>query len=202
MSGAEYLLYSLAVCFSILIVPGQIFFMLIQEASRSVRDGLTSSLGVVLGEVFLLALLYAGFTLLLQQIIPFLKAGGAVLLLSLAAYSFLKAVKPPRTGSSSGGASLGRGFMLVVMNPPFIIWLLTVGSAVIDSGYRLLGSWGYFIFAQALLISSTTVMLVLIAAVSAGRKVFQTRLTKPLYIVSGGAFILLAINLLLGPTPP
>jgi threonine/homoserine/homoserine lactone efflux protein len=89
MSAIEYAGYALAVNFSILIVPGQIFFLIIQEAERSREDAMLAALGVALAEVVLLLLLFMGFTIYLRQLIPLLRWVGAILLFTLGVFGYL-----------------------------------------------------------------------------------------------------------------
>jgi threonine/homoserine/homoserine lactone efflux protein len=128
MSAIEYAGYALAVNFSILIVPGQIFFLIIQEAGRSREDAMLAALGVALAEVVLLLLLFMGFTIYLRQLIPLLRWVGAILLFTLGVQSIMRTRQPTVVRiKRPGAAAFYRGFLTTGLNPPFIIWLFTVG---------------------------------------------------------------------------
>jgi len=194
----EYVVYALVVNFTILIVPGQIFFLILQEASRSKGNALQAVLGVVVAEVMLLLLLLMGFATYLQQAIPVLRLAGSILLFVLGVQSIMRARQPATAVRMVGPnfSSFYRGFLMTGLNPPFIVWLFTVGLSVIDVGYSNLGMVGYLIFSTALLSASLSVAFILILAASASRNILGDRVYKVLSIISGVAFIILGANML------
>ena len=75
-----YLIYVTAACLLIFIVPGPLFFLSIKEGAVSLRRGFLVLVGTLAGEAVLLALLFAGFTVALREVITPLKALGAIVL--------------------------------------------------------------------------------------------------------------------------
>ncbi|MEM3096517.1 MAG: LysE family transporter [Nitrososphaerota archaeon] len=196
MSAIEYVVYSTLVCLSIMIVPGQIFFLTIQEASRSRRDALMMGLGIAAAEIVLLLLLFTGFSTILYRIVPVLRITGAIFLFILGSRSIARSLKPTTRKKVEGSlAPFNRGFLMTALNPPFIVWLFTAGLSTLDTGAAL-GLMGYLIFASALLGSSLAVVLFLIFAISISSHYMGGPVLRFLYLVSGLAFLALGLSLL------
>ncbi len=198
MSAVEYVIYAMAVNYTIMLVPGQIFFLILQEAVKSKANALHAALGIAVAEVMLLSLIFMGFTVFLQQAIPILRLSGSILLFMLGVQSIFRARQQPSELKmvKAGLSSFYRGFLLTGLNPPFIVWLFTVGLSVLDVGYSSLGILGYLIFATALLTASLSVVFILILAASASRNVLGHRVYTFLSLISGVAFIVLGVNLI------
>jgi threonine/homoserine/homoserine lactone efflux protein len=151
-------------------------------------------LGVLTGELLLVTSFAVGFLIVLQRFLGVLRIAGAALLLWLGASAINAAVKgsvadPRRTV----GTPFSRGLLLTVMNPPSILWLLTIGSTLLDVGRRALGAISYWIFGLAVLASSTIVTLTLVVVTNLGHHVITPLGIRALLLVSGSAFIFLAV---------
>jgi threonine/homoserine/homoserine lactone efflux protein len=93
------------------------------------------------------------------------------------------------------GASYTRGFLLTFINPPFILWFVTVGSSLLETGIKELGSFAFIIFSLILLTSSILVMATIILSVHGGKRLIGMQELRALSIISGTGFILIAIIL-------
>jgi threonine/homoserine/homoserine lactone efflux protein len=194
MSPLEYAAYVFGVSLIIFLVPGQVFFLSINEGIRGLRTGMMMVLGVLTGEFLLVASFAVGFLIVLQRFLGILRIAGAALLLWLGASAINAAVKgsvadPRRTV----GTPFSRGLLLTVMNPPSILWLLTIGSTMLDLGRRTLGAISYWIFGLGVLASSTIVTLILVVVTNLGHHVITPLGIRALLLVSGSAFIFLAV---------
>lgn len=196
MAVLEYVAYSFATCLFIFIVPGPIFFLSISEGVKGIRAGLVMMLGAMSAQAMLLLILATGLLLLLRQIIPELTVIGAALLVWIGASAVWTAFKGrPKNIRFAAGGSFGRGFALTVINPAFVLWLLTVGAAVLENGLSSVGSVAYAIFSLDIILSSAAMSLLLILLSSRGRRLTGERGTRALTLISGLAFLVIAIVL-------
>ncbi|MEM3062667.1 MAG: LysE family transporter [Nitrososphaerota archaeon] len=195
----EYTLYSFSICFLIFIVPGQIFFLSLNEGMKSIRNGLLMLLGVVTAQFFLIILLEIGAIYLLNKYIFFINIVGTLILIWLgfsAIYSSIKGIKTSIT-KSSYQSSYVRGLFLTLFNPPFIIWFITVGFSLLNKGIETLGNIAHLIFVFSIIGGSVIVSLILIFLAAYSRKPFGEKGLRFLSFFSGLAFIILAFKLLL-----
>ncbi len=195
----EYTLYSLGVCLLIFIVPGQIFFLSLNEGIKSIKNGLLMLLGVISAQFFLIILLEIGAIYLLNKYIFFVNIAGTIILIWLgfsAIYSCIKGIKISIAQSSYQSSYL-RGLFLTLFNPPFIIWFITVGFSLLNKGIETLGNIAHLIFIFSIIGGSSIVSLVLIFLAAYSRKPFGEKGLRFLSFFSGIAFIILAFKLFL-----
>ena len=198
MTLAEYILATLAACIAIFIVPGPIFFLSLSEGARSLRRGFTMLLGVLTAEAILLGFTVVGFVIILQRFMTFLKIGGAALLIILALLAFRSALREqPRERLEASGAPYIKGFTLTFLNPPFILWFITVGASLLDTGLRAVGELSYLIFSAVLLISTVIVTATIVVAAYGGRSLLGERVARVLSLVAGIAFTGIAASLVI-----
>ncbi len=198
MTLAEYILATLAACIAIFIVPGPIFFLSLSEGARSLRRGFTMLLGVLTAEAILLGFTVVGFVIILQRFMTFLKIGGAALLIILALLAFRSALREqPREKLETSGAPYIKGFTLTFLNPPFILWFITVGASLLDAGLRAVGELSYLIFSAVLLISTVIVTTTIVVAAYGGRSLLGERVARVLSLVAGIAFTGIAASLVI-----
>jgi len=194
----EYTLYSLSICLLIFIVPGQVFLLSINEGMKSVKNGFLMLLGVVTAELSLIALLEVGAMHLLNKYIFLINIAGTIVLIWLglsAIYSGVRGIRM-NTAQSSYRNSYIRGLLLTFFNPPFIVWLITVGFSLLNRGLEILGSTAHLIFAFSIIGGSTIVSLILIFLAAYSHKPFGGKGLRLLSFLSGVAFIVLAFKLL------
>lgn len=196
MTPAEYAFYIFVTCSAIFVVPGPIFFLSLNEGMQSLKGGVMMILGVLTAESILLILLNIGFILFLQHILTLLRIIGIVLLIVLGGSAIHTGVKGvTATSHKMIGTSYTRGFLLTFINPPFILWFVTVGSSLLETGIKELGSFAVIIFSLILLTSSILVMTTIILSVHGGKRLIGMRELRALSILSGTGFILIAIIL-------
>ena len=196
MTPAEYAFYVFVTCSAIFIVPGPIFFLSLNEGMQSLKGGGMMILGVLTAESILLTLLNVGFILFLQHILILLRIIGIVLLIVLGGLAMRSGVKGvTATSHKMIRASYTRGFLLTFINPPFILWFVTVGSSLLETGIKELGSLAFVIFSLILLTSSIIVMATIILSVHGGKRLIGNREIRALSIISGAGFIIIAIIL-------
>lgn len=99
MTPVEYTAYVLAACFAIFLVPGQVFFLSVNEGMRGIRSGVMMPLGVLTAESLLLIALVVGFVIILQHILGVLKVLGAGLLIWLGASAIHSGIKGSASSS-------------------------------------------------------------------------------------------------------
>jgi threonine/homoserine/homoserine lactone efflux protein len=199
LNWLEYTLYSLSVCLLIFIVPGQIFFLSLNEGMKSIKNGLLMLLGVITAQFSLIILLEIGAIYLLNKYIFFINIAGTIILIWLgfsAIYSSIKGIKIG-IAQSSYQSSYIRGLFLTLFNPPFIIWFITVGFSLLNKGIEILGNIAHLIFIFSIIGGSSIVSLVLIFLAAYSRKPFGEKGLRFLSFFSGIAFIILAFKLLL-----
>ena len=197
MTPVGYALYVFFMCSAILIVPGPIFFLSINEGMRGLRSGLAMLLGVLAGEGVLLVSVDAGFVFLLQRFLDILRVAGAALMVGLALSAIRGAVK----GYSSHSREMistpyVRGFLLTLLNPPLILWFVTVGSLLIETGIGIVGNLAYVVFGVSLLGVSSIVALAIILSIQRGKRIIGLRGLRILSLLSGSSFIIIAILLI------
>ena len=86
---------------------------------------------------------------------------------------------------------------MTVLNPAYILWLLTVGAAILEDGLSSVGTVAYAIFGLDIILTSAGISLLLILVSSRGRKLTGERGMRALTLVSGLAFLVIAILLVL-----
>ncbi len=198
MTVLEYVAYSFATCLFIFIVPGPIFFLSISEGVRSIHAGLLMMLGAMTAQVMLLLVLATGLLLFLRQVVPELSLVGAALLVFIGASAVWTALRGhPGNSRIAPGGSFARGFAMTVLNPAYILWLLTVGAAILEDGLSSVGTVAYAIFGLDIILTSAGISLLLILVSSRGRKLTGERGMRALTLVSGLAFLVIAILLVL-----
>jgi threonine/homoserine/homoserine lactone efflux protein len=196
MEVLEYVVYSFATCLFIFIVPGPIFFLSISEGVRGIRAGLLMMLGATTAQSMLLLILATGLLLLLRQVIPELSLIGAALLVLIGASAIRTALRGhPGNVRFKAGGSFARGFAMTLVNPAFILWLLTVGATVLELGLTTVGTVAYAIFSLDILVSSAGMSLLLILLSSRGRRLTGERGMRVLTLISGLAFLAIAFAL-------
>ncbi len=194
----EYTLYSLSVCLLIFIIPGQIFFLSLNEGMKSIKNGLLMLLGVITAEFFLIILLEIGAIYLLNKYVFFINIVGAIILIWLgfsAINSSIKGIKIEVT-QSPYQSSYTKGLFLTFFNPPFIAWFITVGFSLLNEGIEILGNIAHLIFAFSIMGGSAIVSLILIFLAASSRKPLKEKGLRFLSFFSGLAFIILALKLL------
>ncbi len=195
----EYAIYSLGVCLTIFIVPGQIFFLSIREGMRGLRNGVLMLMGVLTAEVVLIALLALGFIHIFLEYMTLVNLAGATLLIWLGISAIRSGLRGVEMGEIDDSASRGpylRGLLLTLLNPPYIIWLITVGAALLGEGLTTIGETAYLIFAASLLGGSALVTMVLVWLAAAGRRPLREKGFRILFLISGSAFLFIAVRLL------
>lgn len=196
MMPSEYALYVFFMCSAILIVPGPIFFLSINESMRGLRGGLAMLLGVLAGESVLLILIDVGFVFLFQRFLGILRVVGAVLMVGLAFSAIREAIKGVSPyGRQMIGTPYVRGFVLTLLNPPFILWFVTVGSVLLKTGIETVGNLAYVIFGASLLGVSAIVALAIILSIQRGKRLIGPRGLRILSFISGSGFVIMAILL-------
>lgn len=195
---SEYALYVFFMCSAILIVPGPIFFLSINESMHGFWNGLTMLLGVLSAEGVLLILIDVGFVFLLQRFLGILRVAGAALMVGLALSAIREAVRGASLRSRQMiGTPYVRGFLLTLLNPPFILWFVTVGSVLIETGIATVGNLAYVIFGVCLLGVSAIVALAIILSIIRGKRVIGLRGLRILSFISGSGFAIMAILLVI-----
>jgi threonine/homoserine/homoserine lactone efflux protein len=191
--------YAFATCTLIFIVPGQIFFLTVYEGARGAKRGFALMLGVLAAETLLLLVLFAGIASLLSMHLPILKVVGAILLVWFGLSALWSALKANRSEQRKRYLDnpLVLGFLFMILNPPFIVWLLTVGVTILSVGITSVGEYAYPIFTLAVLIPSSAVMLIIALLAAAGRNILSGRGLKILSAVSGIAFLILAVSVMM-----
>jgi len=199
MAVVDYIIYAFAACITIFIVPGQLFFISIHEGTKSARSGVTVLLGVLASELLLICTLLSGFLNLLIPYLPILKVVGAALLVLLGLSAIRSALRPPaiRSPNRHVSRSFFLGFLFAFLNPPFTVWFLTVGVSVLNVGLVSIGLLAYPIFVLALLSSTIMVTLTIVLLTAKGHKSISGRGLRILSALSGIAFFVLAINVIL-----
>jgi threonine/homoserine/homoserine lactone efflux protein len=166
MIPSEYALYVFFMCSAILIVPGPIFFLSINESIRGLRRGLLMLFGVLAAESVLLILIDVEFVILLQRFLGILRVAGAVLMVGLTVSAMREAVKGVSPyGRKMIGAPYIRCFLVTLVNPPLILWFVTVGSVLLETGVETVGNLAYAIFGVSLLGVSAIVALAIILSI-------------------------------------
>jgi len=197
MTPAGYALYVFLMCSAILIVPGPIFFLTINEGMRGLRSGLAMLLGVLAGECVLLMSVDVGFVFLLQRFLDILRVAGAALMVGLALSAIRAAVKGFSSHSREMiGTPYVRGFLLTLLNPPLILWFVTVGSLLIETGVGIVGKLAYVVFGVAFLGVFSIVALAIILSIQRGKRIIGQRGLRILSFISGTSFIIIALLLL------
>jgi len=198
MALLDYLAYSFFACVIIFLVPGPLFFLSVSEGALGIRRGFMVLLGTLAGEAILLALLFIGFIFLLRVYITPLKLLGALVLIWLGVSAIgrgLKKLEKTNTQGSSKETAV-KGFTLTFANPPFIIWLISVGASVLDFGVRSVGDAAYGIFTFSMLSSTIAITTSLILASYVSRRMLGGRFLAALSIFSGLAFLTFSALLL------
>jgi len=202
MAVLEYVAYSFATCLFIFVVPGPIFFLSITEGVRGMRHGMEMILGVAAAQTMLVAVLATGLLLLLRQVIPELSLVGGLFLLYIGASAIRTAIRGKfATAQGPAGGSFGRGFVMTVANPAFILWLLTVGATILETGVAAVGSPAYAIFWLDILLTSAGISVILIVLSSRGHRLTGQRGMQALTLLSGVAFIVFGVVILFGLLP-
>lgn len=202
MAVLDYIAYSFATCLFIFVVPGPIFFLSITEGVRGIRQGMLMLLGVAAAQSMLVGVLATGLLLLLKQVIPELTLFGGVFLLWIGFSAIRTAVKGQfSTAQDLRSGSFARGFVLTFANPAFILWLLTVGATILETGLSTVGSPAYAIFWLDILATSAGISLILIFLSSRGHQLTGRRGMQILTLLSGIAFIVLGLIFLVGLFP-
>jgi threonine/homoserine/homoserine lactone efflux protein len=198
MIPSEYALYVFFMCSAILTAPGPIFFLSINESIRGLRRGLLMLFGVLAAESVLLILIDVEFVFLLQRFLGILRVAGAVLMVGLAVSAMHEGVKGVSPyGRKMIGAPYIRGFLVTLVNPPLILWFVTVGSVLLETGVETVGNLAYVIFGVSLLGVSAIVALAIILSIQRGKRVIGPRGLRILSFISGGAFVIMAILLVI-----
>jgi len=197
MTPVEYLAYSFGISLVIFLIPGQMFFLSLSVAIRSLRSGIMVALGLLIGQLLLMSLFAIGFLVLLRNYLEILRILGAVLLFWLGA----SALKEGRKSSISDprykvDSPFARGLLLTVLNPPYILWLLTIGSTVLSVGENALGYVSYWIFSCSVITSSMLVTLIIVFVTNRGGRAIGHAGVRALQLASGSALIALGIALL------
>jgi threonine/homoserine/homoserine lactone efflux protein len=198
MTPAEYLVYVLGVSLAIFVVPGQVFFVSLSEGLRGLRPGLVMMLGVICGQALLLGQLSVGFALVLHDLLAVLRVAGAVVL-AWPGFSAISAGLRDRVRASGVAVrgSFARGFLVTIMNPPFLIWLLTVGSTMLSVGFAEVGVAAHVFLAFGGLIASAVVMFAIIAPAYRGKSRIGTHGARILSVISGLAFLAIGATIAL-----
>ena len=129
-------------------MPGPLFAATIEKASKRKSAGLLISLGHGIAEIPLMFLLYFAMT---QFVIPdALKVTvmlvGGLLMIYMGAQAFRNRSKPDKKQASSKQDSLIAGILTTAINPGFIIWWLTIGTALVLNA-KIFGLLRFTIFA-------------------------------------------------------
>jgi len=199
----DYIVYVFVTCSVIFLVPGPIFFLSLTEGMQSFRHGLAMLLGVLAAQTILLLLLSTGFALLLHQIMPELRLVGAAFLLWLGFSAVRIALddrpprQQPRAEEGLKGTPFVRGFLMTFLNPPFILWLLTVGATTLETGLSTAGDMTYIIFGTGVLVMSASVSFTLVLFSSRGRVVTRKHHLRILSMISGLAFVVIAVTVIM-----
>ncbi|WP_455368169.1 LysE family transporter [[Eubacterium] cellulosolvens] len=193
MEPAEYSIYIFLTCTAIFVIPGPIFFLSINEGMRDLRRGGMMMFGVLTAQTILLILLDIGFIFFLQRILTILRIIGIILLIVLGSSAIRRGIRgTTATTQERIGAPYTRGFLLTFLNPPFIVWFITVGSTLLETGIKELGSFAFILFSFVLLASSIIVMAAIILSVHSGKRLIGMREIRALSIISGVGFIIIA----------
>lgn len=202
MAVLEYIAYSFVTCLFIFVVPGPIFFLSITEGVKGIRHGMEMILGVAAAQTMLVAILATGLLLLLRQVIPELSLVGGLFLLYIGASAIRTAFRGKfAVARGPAGGSFGRGFVMTVANPAFILWLLTVGATILETGVSTVGSPAYAIFWLDILLTSAGISVLLIVLSSRGHKLTGQRGMQGLTLMSGIAFVVFGAVLIFGLLP-
>jgi len=197
VTPAEYAIYVFVVCSAIFIVPGQVFFLSIDEGMRGVRNGFMMLLGTLTAQSVLLVSLCLGFLIVLQHFLVVLRFVGGILLVVLGVSAIYRGVKGGKINvGETRGVHYMRGFLLTIFNPPLILWYVTVGSTMLEMGVLALGNLAYVLFSMSLLASPTIITAAIVLSVQGGRRLIGMREIRILSIVSGTAFILIALTMI------
>ena len=198
MQFLEYILYTFSACVVIFLVPGPLFFLSINEGAQGVKRGFYVLAGIVAGEVILLAAMFVGFAVVFKEYMFFLKLLGSFILVWLAISAWTKASKQSRnTNVQNLDNPMLKGFMLTFLNPPFIIWLTSVGAAILEKGLSNVGEIAYGVFASVMLLSTLLVTGLLVILAHSGRSMLGPKSSTVLAITAGTAFMIFAALLLL-----
>ncbi len=202
MSPFEYSTIVFVTCIAIYIVPGPIFFLSINEALHGFKRGTMMMLGVLTAQSVLLIFLNIGFIIILQHILNILRIVGTALLLALAGSAIRGGIRGINTRTNEMiGTPYTRGFLLTFLNPPFILWFITVGSTLLETGVNEVGALAFILFSIILLATSVIVMLAIILSVHSGKRLIGIREIRVLSIISGIGFIIIAIILIFPMIP-
>jgi threonine/homoserine/homoserine lactone efflux protein len=147
----NFYLFLLSVAFislSGVLMPGPLFAVTIEKASKHKFSGALIALGHGIIEF---PLMFIIFFLLIGFSIPwYVQAGigivGGILLISMGVQTFRRRNSPEDAYASSKQDSLFAGIRTTAANPGFILWWLTVGTALILNA-QLFGPVGFSIFA-------------------------------------------------------
>ncbi len=202
----DYVAYVFLTCSVIFLVPGPIFFLSLTEGLHDFRRGLVMLLGVLTAQMILLLLLSSGFALLLTQIMPALRLVGAAFLLWLSFSAVRVALgdyssQPKLREEGLKGSPFVRGFLMTFLNPAFILWLLTVGAATLETGLSAAGSSTYIIFGAGVVTTSAGVSFALILFSSHGLTLAGKHGIRLLSMISGLAFVVLAATMIISIFP-
>lgn len=202
MAVLGYIADPFATCLFIFVVPGPIFFLSITEGVRGLRHGMEMILGVAAAQTMLVTVLATGLLLLLRQVIPELSLVGGLFLLYIGASAIRTAIRGKfAAAQGAAGGSFTRGFVMTVANPAFILWLLTVGATILETGVTSVGSPAYAIFWLDILLTSAGISVLLIVLSSRGHQLTGQRGMQMLTLLSGIAFIVFGVVLLFGLLP-
>ena len=187
-------MYVFLTCTAIFVVPGPVFFLSINEGMRGPRRGGMMISGVLTAQSILLILLDIGFIIFLQRILATLRIIGAILLIVLGSSIIRRGIRGETVITQERvGDPYTRGFLLTFLNPPFILWFMTVGPTLLETGIKELGSFAFILFNFVLLASSIIVMATIILSVHSGKRLIGLRGVRALSIISGAGFIAIAI---------
>ncbi len=147
----DFYLFMLSVIFislSGVMTPGPLLAITIEKASKSKISGVLIAFGHGIIEFPLMFLIYFGFTQLLAPEVAQVGVGliGGLIMVYLGIQTVRTRNKPIQEYKNSKHGSLTAGVLATGANPYFIIWWLTIGTALIMNS-KLFGYVSFPVFA-------------------------------------------------------
>jgi threonine/homoserine/homoserine lactone efflux protein len=204
-------LSSLMVGFSGAIVPGPMFTMIITNStSKGFRSAVFTIIGHAFIELIILILFLAGLLQYLNNVIVIkvigIAGGGALLYL---AYDLINSslrnklkidYNKEDTGNNKSKININspffQGMFVSVINPYWYVWWVTVGAAFLINSIKY-GTLGVCLFYVGHISSDFIWYLVIGFLVSKGRKYFNRKVYKIIFILCGLFLIYLGVKFII-----
>ena len=176
-------------------MPGPLFATTIEKAAKRKNAGLLISLGHGIVEIPLMFLLYFAMT---QFVIPdaakiTVMLVGGLLMIYMGAQAFRNRNKTDAKRESSKQDSLLAGIWTTAINPGFIIWWLTIGTALVMNA-KFFGLLGFSIFAVTHWLCDFSWYTVAAVVIFKSRRFWTEKVHQAIFIFCFAVFVGLGVQ--------